>query len=170
MSQLILGLLLGVLVGGALVGIAVWFILKPRTEEAYEQAKNETAEMRRAAEAEAQAIISAAQEESRQARLELENVTKQRYADLARAEERIDGRQDSLDRQGQRLEAREQMLNKRQSRLDKQANDLETLQAEHMAELQRIANMTTDEARQSLLEAVEAESRQDMARVIRESE
>jgi ribonuclease Y len=170
MSQLLVGLLLGLLVGGALVGFAVWLILKPRTEEAYEQAKNETAEMRRAAEAEAQAIITAAQEESRQARLELENVTKQRYADLARAEERIDGRQDSLDRQGQRLEAREQMLNKRQSRLDKQANDMELLQAEHMAELQRIANMTTDEARQSLLEAVESESRQDMARVIRESE
>jgi ribonuclease Y len=44
------------------------------------------------------------------------------------------------------------------------------LENERKEELQRIASMTTDEARQQLLEAVEAESRQDMARIMREIE
>ncbi|UCG26416.1 MAG: ribonuclease Y [Chloroflexota bacterium] len=117
-----------------------------------------------------QTIINTAQEEARATRNEAERVTKQRYKDLARAEERIDSRQSSLDRQAQKIEGREQVLNKRQSRMDKRANQLEKIEAERTEELQRVANMTTDEAKQHLLAAVEDESRQDMARIMREIE
>ncbi|MGD8806314.1 MAG: ribonuclease Y, partial [Chloroflexota bacterium] len=145
-------------------------VLKPRTEAEYEKVEKEVAETRKAAEREAQTIIAGAQEEARATRNEAERVTNQRYKDLARAEERIDSRQSTLDKQAQKLENREQILNKRQGRLDKRANSLETLEAERTEELQRVANMTTEEAKQHLLEAVEVEARQDMARIMREIE
>jgi ribonuclease Y len=126
--------------------------------------------MHAAAEKESQAILKVAQDEAKATRLETEKVVEQRYRELARAEERLDGRQLALDKQSQRIEVREQNLNKRQSRLDRQANQLKELENERKEELQRIASMTTDEARQQLLEAVEAESRQDMARIMREIE
>lgn len=170
MQNILVGLLIGLVVGGAITGIVVWFVLKPRTEEEYAKLERDTAEWRRTAENEAQAILTTAQDEARETRQEAERVIEQRYKDLARAEERIDKRQSSLDKQAQRLEAREQVLNKRQSRLDRRKNELDELESARTEELQRIAGLTTDEAKQQLLEAVEGEARQDMARIMREIE
>ena len=47
---------------------------------------------------------------------------------------------------------------------------MKQMEAERLAELERVANMTIDEAKQHLLAAVETESRQDMARIMREIE
>ncbi len=169
-GNLIVGLLIGLIAGGVIVGIALWLILKPRTEAEYERLHTETTETRNAAEREAKSIIAVAQDEAKATRLEADKVTEQRYKDLARTEERIDNRQSSLDKQVQKLENREQTLNKRQSNMDRRKNELDKLQEERMVELQRIASMTTDEAKQQLLDAVELDSRQDMARIIREIE
>ncbi|MGD2077435.1 MAG: ribonuclease Y [Chloroflexota bacterium] len=170
MTQLLIGVLIGLLAGGVIAAVVFWFVLKPRTEAEYEKLDREVTETRKSAEREAQTIIASAQEEARSVRNEAERVTNQRYKDLARAEERIDGRQSTLDKQAQKLESREQILNKRQSRLDKRANQLESLEAVRTQELERVANMTTEEAKQHLLDAVEAEARQDMARIMREIE
>lgn len=169
MTPIVAGLI-GLIVGASVAAAVVWYVLKPRTEAEYARVKEQVAATTEAAEREAQEIIVAAQEEAKATRLEADKVVEQRYKDLARAEERIDSRQASLDKQAQRLEAREQMLNKRQSRLDKRKNELDELGNERMVELQRIANMTTDEAKQQLLDAVETDARQDMARIMREIE
>ena len=47
---------------------------------------------------------------------------------------------------------------------------LQTMYEAHKAELERVAEMTRDEAREELLAMVETETRQDMARRIREVE
>jgi ribonucrease Y len=61
-------------------------------------------------------------------------------------------------------------LNQRQSALDKRTGQLEKLEEERVAELERIANMSQDEAKELLLSRVEQDARQEMARVIREVE
>ena len=170
MTQVLIGVVAGLLVGGLAVAIVMWLVLKPRTDAEYEKLRKDTEDSRNAAEREAQTIITSAQQESKAVRLEAERVTKQRYADLARAEERIDKRQSSLDQQVQRIETREQTLNKRQSRLDRLKNQLDQVEQERVEELQRVASMTTEEAKQHLLQAVETDARQDMARIIREIE
>jgi ribonuclease Y len=144
--------------------------MKPRTDAAYEQLHRDSAEVRRSSEKDAQALIKAAQTEAKANRMETDKVIKQRFKDLARTEERVDSRQANLDKQLQRIENREQALNKRQSKLDRQKNELDQMQSERLGELERVAGMTTEEAKQHLLSAVEQESRQDMARVIREIE
>ncbi len=170
MTEVLIGVLIGLLVGGVVAAIIFWLVLKPRTEAEYEKLEKEVADTRRAAERESQTIIAGAQDEARATRNEAERVTNQRYKDLARTEERIDARQRSLDKQAQKVENREQAVNKRQSNLDKRSSQLKSLEADRTAELQRVANMTTDEAKQQLLQAVEVESRQDMARIMREIE
>ncbi len=170
MTELLIGISAGLVIGGIAVGIVIWLILKPRTEAEYDKLKRDAEESRKAVERESQTIIASAQKEAKAIRHEAERVVKQRYADLARAEERIDSRQSSLDKQAHRLEVREQTVNKRQSRLDKKKNELDKVEHERLAELQRVASMTTEEAKEQIIAAVEAESRQDMARVMREIE
>lgn len=116
MMEIIIGAIAGLIIGGVAVAVVMWLILKPRTEAEYAKLEQAKEESRQAAEREAQKIISNSQEDAKATRLEADRVVKQRYSDLARAEERLDSRQASLDKQSQRLEKREQILNKRQSR------------------------------------------------------
>ena len=169
-TQLLIGVIIGLVVGAIAVGAVAFFVLKPRTEAEYDKLEKETAASRKAAEREADTILNSARGEAKATRRDADNTVKQRYADLARAEERIDGRQGSLDKQIKRIEDREQNLNRRQSRLDKRSRKLEQLEDERLIELQRVAAMTTEEAKQQLLDATETEARQDMARIIREIE
>jgi ribonuclease Y len=93
-----------------------------------------------------------------------------RRGDLSREEDRLQKRRTELDHRVERLEQREQMLNKRQSALDKRSNDIDKMYADQMSELQRIAQMSQEEARTVLLGEVEKEARGDMARIIRQIE
>src|SRR5271157_989239 len=101
---------------------------------------------------------------------EVEAEVGRRRGDLSKEEERLGKRRTELDHRLERLELREQTINKRQSALDKRANDVEKMWSQHMAELQRIAQMSTEEARTELLAETEKETRGDMARIIRQIE
>jgi ribonuclease Y len=99
-----------------------------------------------------------------------ESETVRRRTELSHEEERLQKRRAEMDARSDRVELKEQTLNKRQSALDKRANDVEKMAGEQNQELQRIAQMTTDEARAELLAGAEKEARSDMARIIRQIE
>lgn len=93
-----------------------------------------------------------------------------RRMEINREEDRLQKRRAELDQRFERLEQREQAVNKRQSALDKRINEIERLYEQQMAELQRVAQMTVEEARELLLQEAEKEARADMARIIRQIE
>jgi len=104
-------------------------------------------------------IVQAAEQENKERRLELN-----------REGERLDKRRSDLDSRADRQEQREQVLNKRQSAIDRRANEIEKLHESHLEKLEQISQMTQDEAKKELFEAVEKEARADMARIIRQIE
>jgi ribonucrease Y len=170
LMELIIGVVVGLVLGGGLAAYLVWNRLKPQTEQIYQEAHDEAAQRKKVAEAEVEAILNSARQEAQELRQETEKIVERRYQDLARAEERVDQRSEKLDRQAKKLEAREQNLNRRQSKLDRRQNEFNQMADEHRAKLEEVAMMTTDEARQQLLQDVEKEARQDMARTMREIE
>jgi ribonuclease Y len=170
MPEIWIGLLIGVLAGGIIAAAATWYITKPRTEEALRQFNQELERTRAATEKEAEQILKAARAETKQIRRETDKAIDKRYKDLANAEERVDRRSAAQDRQAAKFEQREAKLNKRQSRMDKRFNDLARMEGDHRQKLEEVASLTSDEAKNVLLAEVEKESRQDMARVMREIE
>jgi ribonuclease Y len=122
------------------------------------------------AETEASEIILAAKDEALQLRNAAEKELERRRAGLRREEEHMQQRREKLDHRQERLDQREGTLNKRQSTLDRQHNEIVLMQQEQVAALERIAGLSREEAKQELLKAVEEESRQYMARVIRQVE
>ncbi|MCP4359975.1 MAG: ribonuclease Y [Chloroflexi bacterium] len=166
----IIGVVLGLVVGALITAAVSYMVLKPRTEQTQLTFEKELEQKRTETENENQTILKTARKEAHQVRQEAEKVTERRYADLARAEERVDRRSGNLDKQSKKLEQREQILNKRQSRLDKRYNQLESTEQERRQQLEQVAALTTDEAKQILLDDVEKEARQDMARIMREIE
>jgi ribonucrease Y len=91
-------------------------------------------------------------------------------SELTKEEERLQHRRTELDGRVERLEQREQAVNKRQSTVDRRANEIEKLHEQQMEELQRVANLSPEEARGILLAEVEKDARNDMARIIRQIE
>jgi ribonuclease Y len=161
-------------VTGALIG---YFLMKSRLSqavaEAEAQVKSAIAESERLiadAEAKAKTIELAAQERRVKIVEEAEAEIQRRRREMERAEERLQRRQEQLDSKLEQLEQRNRKLDQRQNKLDKREADIEKLEQEHTAELERIAGITRAEAKNELLEFVERDARQDMARKIREVE
>jgi ribonuclease Y len=168
-TALILIVLSDVLV--LLIGIAVGYLVKRYQVKAAMDKEQ----------AEAGSAIARAREEARETKLQAENealeimrnaereVTRRRN-EVSKEEDRQLRRREELDRRAERIEKQSDSLNKRQSALDRRANDVEKLYQNEMEELQRISNMSIDEARGVLLEEVEKDARDDMAKIIRQIE
>jgi ribonuclease Y len=131
-------------------------------------AEEEVARITTEATARAKEIEIRARDEALRLTNEVEETVKRRRAELDREIERQDRRREEVDRRIERLDAREREMNKRQSLLDKRKQELDKVFEERRVELERVAQMTRDEARQQLLNMVEAEARGDMARKMRE--
>lgn len=91
-------------------------------------------------------------------------------SDLSREDERLQRKRSELDSRIERIEQREQNLNKRHSSLDKRANEVEKLYEQQLSELQKIGDLTKEQAQERVLAAAEKEARNDMARIIRQIE
>jgi ribonuclease Y len=169
MGELMLTLVAAVL--ALAVGFGLGFLVRAYIVQAGLKKREEETERRlEEASKEAQEILLRAKGESLRKREEAEQELERRRAGVRRAEERLQSWREKLDHRQERLEHREQALNKRQSALDKQRNRVEQMEQEREQMLQRVADLSREEAREELLASVEGDARQDMARVIREVE
>ncbi len=118
----------------------------------------------------AQEIELQAKDKALQIRQSAEQEITRRRSELTREEDRLQKRREEVDNRTDRLEKREQALNKRQSALDRRSAEVEKLYEKEMEELTRISQMTIEDARKILLDEVEKDARNDMARIIRQVE
>jgi len=153
------------------VGLAVgYFFNRYLSEKAQRQQREKADKILQEAKAQAQAIEIQARDNALKSTQAAEAEIGRLRSELNREEERLQKRRSELDLRVERLEQREQTVNKRQSAVDRRFNEIENLHKQQMDELQKIAQMSTDEARAILLNEVEKESRNDMARIIRQIE
>jgi ribonuclease Y len=165
------------LAAGVAGGVIGYLIMKSRQLQARNEAeaivKNAEVESKRIvaeAEARAKSIELSAQEQKVQLLEEADQETLRRRREMDRAEERAQRRQEAVESRMEQLEQRSRKLDQRQAKLDKRETDLQKLEEDRAAELERIAQMTREDARQELLVAVEQTARHEMARKIREVE
>ena len=148
-------------------------LLKQQQEEgqsALLKASEDAKEVLKTAETEKTRIVSKAESDARQRISEADAKIARRRRDMDDEDERIRRRRSELDKRMERLEQRDQQFNKRQSRLDRKENELQKSEAVMIEKLEVIAQMTVDEARQQLLDSIELDARNDMARIIRQVE
>ena len=154
----------------AIGGAAGYYYFRTTHERKVKSAELQAEEIIAKAEAKSKELEVQAKDETLRWRNEAEREIQRKRQDLERHEERLQKRQETLEKRLEHLEKKERMLNKRQSQVDKRANELEKLNEDRLAELERVSSMSREEAKEELLKMVEIESRQDMARVIRQVE
>jgi ribonuclease Y len=155
------------LIIGLVLGYSIHNIL---TKREHERLQTKAEDVINVAQEQALSIELAAKDKALQIRQAADQEASRRRTDISREEDRLQKRREELDNRTDRLEKREQALNKRQSAVDKRANEIDSLHDKQMEELQRISEMTPEEARAILLTEVEKDTRADMARIIRQVE
>ncbi len=167
---LIVGLLVGLALG-AILGYHLYrYLSEKRVDSARQRAESIIAKADRSMEQRKQELELEFKSEQVRLREETENNARTMRRDIQRQEERLQRRQETLDRRFDELDTREKNLQRRQSKLDRRAGEISKIEAKHLAELERISALTQDEAKALLLDMVRDDTRQDMARVIREVE
>ena len=138
-----------------------------RTEE---YARNLLEDAQRKADEKKKETILEAKEEVLRLKTELDRECRERRAEVQRSERRILQREESLDKKQDALESREEALGKRQNELQKMQEDIENDKQRQVAEMERIAGMTQDEACQMLVSRIQKDAYHDAAAMVREIE
>ena len=79
-------------------------------------------------------------------------------------------KEESMDRKYEALEQKEHSLQKTETQIEKVKASVESLYAQQAAELERLANLTAEEAREQLLSKVEEEIKHETAIMIKDME
>lgn len=184
----------GVFVGSLVAAVAITVLLaavgfiiykKKNTEREIGEANTEAGRIVGDAKAEAGKITAQAREESKRVlkeaileakeqdlklRNDFDRETKEKRAELQRAEQRLTQKEDSLDKkiealdeQKAKIEAHEEQLGALQQKLDSQHELM-------VQELERVAQLTRDEAKKALTEEILDDTRRETAKTVREME
>ena len=138
-----------------------------RTEDAMKKLVDEATAK---AEAVKKEKILEAKEEILRQKTETEKELRERRNETQRTERRLLQREEMLDKKLDNLEVREEGLNKTSRELEQRAQEVEAMRAQQQSELERIAQMTAEEARQIIMNNVQREAYHDAAVMVREIE
>lgn len=119
---------------------------------------------------EVKASLLEAKDEVHRLRTEQEKENKERRSEIQRQEIRLQKREENLDRKAENLEQKEEKLSKKVAFLDEKEKELEELRQKESEELEHIAELSREEARETLLNDVRKDIVHDTAVIIKENE
>src|SRR5713226_5247807 len=122
------------------------------------------------AETQAKEKLLEAKEEAVKIRTAAEQEAREYRAQSQQIEKRLLQKEENFDRKGEDLNRRERELGTKEKSLDDIRAQLEDSKSQQEKELQRVANMTRQEAQGVLMAQVEQELRNEVARKVREAE
>jgi ribonuclease Y len=173
MTEIVIGLLAAVVGIGAGFGIRHW-VGRSRTSSAEQQAKKLLEDAKRDAEASRKNSEIQAKAEVLKLREDFDRNADVRRKELATVEERVVQREANLDRKVAMIEKKEQGLDAKLQDLERQEaglkaarQEVEKVVTEEREKLQRVAGMTEDEAKKTLLSRVEKEIHGEVGSLIR---
>lgn len=155
-------LIAGLLLGSGATFTYTYVSNKRRTSNAAQTADK----IVRDAEAKAKELTLEAKSES----LKLAEATKreerERRGELAKTEQQLLQRQSSLDAKLEELDKRSEKLRKHEADLDVLKDDLRAIRTKQQENLEKIAGLTKDEAKEKLLKMTERDIKQDLVKLV----
>ncbi len=155
-------------VGGAYIGYIRPTLRKLSDEKA--QIKEREEELQKEIEAKRKEVLLEAKEQAFKVRQEIERENREKRAEIQRLERRLTQKEEALDRRLESLDRRERGIAEKEAEVQAALNEAKELVQKQRAELERISRLSSDEARQLLLEQIDREMERTTARIIREAE
>jgi len=145
-------------------------VSEAKVGSATKQAENILDEAKRSAEARAKELLLEAKEESIKIKHEAEKDAKEQRGEVQRLEKRLLQKEEVLDRKIEKAQEREDRFKQKSDELDTKQAEVAKAIAEQRKELERIAGMTAEEAKELLISTIEQEARFESAKRLREFE
>jgi ribonuclease Y len=111
-----------------------------------------------------------AKEEIHRMRSEMERENKERRADLQRHERRLVQKEENLDKKIDSFERKEEKLASKEARLNAAQDKVDALYQKQVDELERLSGLTSEEAKQELLDSLADEVKHESAMLIKDLE
>ena len=155
------------------IGIIVGMIIRKKIAESkIESAEQEAKRVVDLAKVEAENMkkeeIFKAKEEIMNSRKDLDQEIKERRSEVQKQETRMIQKEENLDKRSENLERKERDLEKEYQNLENKKGEINKVYEKQVEELQRIASLSKDEARQYLLSEMEKEITTEKAKIIRD--
>jgi ribonuclease Y len=157
---------IGVVFGGMAAFISRRFMFNRQIRIAERKAARMVAEARN----EAKAVLQDAQGEAKRAKATGETEYRERRSELQRQEGRLAQKAETLERKLEGVEQRERNLATKEKEVDSTRTHLGELKGRQLKQLELISGMSSAEARETLLEAMEVEIQQETSRRLHEWE
>lgn len=145
-------------------------LAKEELRKAELNSQNLVEEAKREAEALKKESILEAKDEVHKIRNDFEKENRERRNEIQRLERRILQREESLDKKSEMLEKREDNITKRTQDIEEVEKSVNELYAKQRGELERISGLSSEEAKQILLDEVNKEIKHEAAMMIKEIE
>ena len=157
------------------VGLAVGYFYRKNAMEkkigqTEEFARNVLEEATRKAEEKKKEAVLEAKEEIIRLKSDLDKEVRDRRSEVGRMERRMTQREEQLDKKADHLEAREEQLNAKFKDAERIEQEAQQLHEQQQQELERIANMTMEDAKNILISRIQKDAYHDAAVMVREIE
>ncbi|HQZ88606.1 MAG TPA: ribonuclease Y [Thermomicrobiales bacterium] len=156
--------------GGAIAALLTRAHLQSSASSMVGKANLEAQRITEEAEAQRRETVLEAKDEAIRIRNEMDREVANRRRDTERMERRIEQKEEQFDRKTEQVDRRDRNLERREKELDQREGELKTFQDRQEEELQRVAMMTTDQAREVLLRQTEDDMRDILNRRVHELE
>ncbi|MEY8762101.1 MULTISPECIES: ribonuclease Y [Clostridium] len=165
------------IIAGILIAIALlceFKISKNKVDAIKSQTQNESnrlkEEAKREAESKKKEAILEAKEEIHRLKNDVEKESRDRRNELQRLERRLIQREELLDKKSDAFEKKEINLDKKQQEVGKLQSKVDELYQKQREELEKLSGLSSEEAKDILLEKVKKEIKHESAMMIKETE
>ena len=145
-------------------------MMEKKIGQTEEYARNLLDEATRKAEDKKKEAVLEAKEEVIRLKNELDKEVRDRRSEVTRLERRVNQREEQLDKKLDNLETREEQLNEKYREAERLETEAQEMHSRQLQELERVANMTSDEAKNILIDRVQKDAYHDAAVMVREIE
>ncbi|HSH36421.1 ribonuclease Y, partial [Schnuerera sp.] len=170
---MVIDLIINILI--AIIGIIIGFYIRKTIGErkignAEELAKKIVEDANRDAETNKKELLLEAKEEIHRIRIENEKENRERRTEIQKQERRLLHKEESIDRKFESIEKKEDTLNRKFKEIDQKEHLIEELYNKQVEELERLSGLTSDEAKELLLNDIKKEIAHESALLIKEME
>lgn len=166
----ILAIFFAFVIGAVFGGMAAFIFRRVMFNRQIRIAERKAAKIMAEARDESRVVLNDAQEETRKTKASVDAEYRERRSELQRQENRLSQKIENLDRKLESVEQRERGMGGKEKEIESIRGQLGELRDKQLKQLELISGMSSAEARQQLLDAMQVEMEQETSRRLREWE
>jgi ribonuclease Y len=166
----ILAIFFAFVIGAVFGGMAAFIFRRVMFNRQIRIAERKAAKLLGEAKDEARVVLNDAQEEARKTKTTVDAEYRERRSELQRQENRLSQKIENLDRKLEGVEQRERNLGGKEKEIESIRGQLGELRDRQLKQLELISGLSSAEAKQELIEAMQVEMEQETSRRLREWE